>query len=411
MSVLQIHLRFSKILKEKRMQFSTLLLALLAWQGGGGAKASPPASDLKLGITIEQPEITAPFPARVTLHLHNSGSTTLWLYRPASPQKPVADQAPPDESQTALATSNHSVEGSTINVQLNPEDNRVTSPGNSAALDSAGLPRPKLIRLDAGDDFEEKSVIHLAPAWTESNGEKRPIWGRYKFALTYAAKYSNGDELDRILGVTFWQGAIQSNSLEIELLPPAATTQGSVAGTITGSENVPQSDVLVSLSDQEERLMEQTTTDFDGKFSFTHLPSGLYWATVRRRDFTVDTVMFRHVVLTGAEPAGTIDFLLTPPETYLPGQMLHKPVLLRVADGAGTGLGNVSLDITWSSGTVLDSVKGRTSDDGTAAVELIPGRNYVSLKRGGCPEDDERMDVAPGPGIDGFKVVFDCTKK
>ena len=388
-----------------------MLLALLAWQGGVEVKASPPASDLKLVITIEQPAITAPFPARVTLHMHNSGSTTLWLYRPVSPQKTMDGQTAPDASQTGLVTRTHPVEGSTLSIQINPEDSTVTTAGNGEVLKSAGLPRPKLIRLAAGDDFEEKSVIHLAPAWTESNGKKKPIWGRYKFSVTYAAKYSNGDELDRILGVTFWQGAVQSNSLEIELQPPSAAAQGLVAGTITSSENVPQSDVLVSLSDQEERLMEQATTDFDGKFSFTHLPPGLYWATVRRTDFTVDTIVFRHVVLSSAEPAGTLDFVLTPPETYLPKQMLHKPVLFRVTDGAGAGLGNVSLDVTWSSGTVLDSVKGRTSDDGTAALELIPGRNYVTFKRGGCPEDDERMDVAPGPGIDGFKVVFDCTKK
>lgn len=366
---------------------------------------------MKLVITIEQPAITAPFPARVTLHLHNSGNTTLWLYRPASPQKPIAGQTAVDASQTALATSSHPVEGSTLSIQLKPTDNRVTSPGNGEVLDNVGLPHPKMIRLAAGDDYEEKSVIHLAPALAESNGEKQPIWGRYKFAVTYAAKYSNGEELERILGVTLWQGAVQSNSLEIELLPPSAAAQGSITGTDTGSDNGPRSDVLVSLSDQEERLVEQTTTDFDGKYSFTHLPPGLYWATVRRRDFTEDTIVFRHVVLSSAEPAGTIDFLLTPPETYLPRQMLHKPVLFRVTDGAGAPLGNVSLEITWSSGTVLDNVKGRTSDDGTAALELIPGRNYVTLKRGGCPEDEERMDVAPGPGIDGSKIVLECSKK
>src|SRR5579859_137185 len=280
----------------KWMRLSTLmLLALLAWQGGVEVKASPPASDLKLVITIEQPAITAPFPARVTLHMHNSGSTTLWLYRPVSPQKPIASQVASDTSQATLATSTHSVEGSTLSLQLNPEASTVTTPGIGKVLVSAGLPRPKLIRLGVGDDFEEKSVIHIAPAWTESNGKKKPIWGRYKFSVTYAAKYSNGDELNRILGVTIWQGAVQSNTLEIELLPPVAAAQGSVAGTITGSDNTPCSDVLVSLSDQEERLLDQTTTDFDGKFSFTHLPPGLYWATVRRRDFTVDTVTFKHV--------------------------------------------------------------------------------------------------------------------
>jgi hypothetical protein len=394
------------------MRFSTLLLlALLAWQRGAGAKAFPEANGLKLVITVEQPAITAPFPTRVTLHLHNSGNTTVWLYRQASPQKPIAGQAASDASQSALPKSSHPVEGSTLSIQLEPADNRVTFPGNGEVLDSVGLPHPRMIRVAAGDDYEEKSVIRLAPALAESNGEKQPIWGRYKFAVTYAAKYSNGEELERILGVTLWQGAVQSNSLEIELLPPAPSAQGSIAGAVTGSENVPRSDVLVSLSDQEERLLDQTTTDFDGTFSFTHLPLGLYWATVRRKDFTEDTIVFRHLVLSSAEPTGTIDFLLSTPETYLPKQMLHKPVLFRVTDGSGAPLGNVSLEITWSSGTVLDSVKGRTSDDGTAAQELIPGRNYVTLKRSGCPKNEERMDVAPGPGIDGSKIVLECSKK
>ena len=309
MFLLRFLSRCSTILKMKSMRFSaSLLFALLALQGGADAKASPQVNDLKLVITIEQPAITAPFPARVTLHLHNSGNSTLWLYRPASPQKPVANQVAPDPSQTELATSSHPVGGSTLSIQLLPEDKRVTSPGNGAALDSAGLPHPKLIRLAAGDDFEEKSVIHLAPAWAESNGEKQPIWGRYNFAVTFAANYSNGGELERILGVTLWQGAIQSNSLDIDLLPPDPTAHGSLAGTITGADNVPRSDVLVSLSDNEERLLDQTRTDFDGKYSFTHLPPGLYWATVRRTDFTEDTIVFRHVVLSPAEPVGTIDF-------------------------------------------------------------------------------------------------------
>ena len=365
---------------------------------------------LKLVITAEQQVINSPFPALVTLHLHNSGNTTLWLYSRASPQ-PIAGQAATDASQAASANPAHPQEGSTLSIQLEPADNRVASPGAGELLDNAGLPHPRLIRLAQGEDYEEKSVIRVAPALAESNGEKRPIWGRYKFAVTYEAKFSNTEELVRNVGVTIWQGAVQSNSLEIELQPPAPSARGSITGTVTGSENVPRSDVLISLSDHEERLLSQARTDFDGKFSFTHLPLGLYWITVRRTDFTEDTIVFRHLVLSSAEPAGTMDFLLTPPETYLPKQMLHKPMLFRVTDGAGAPLGNVSLESTWSSGTVLDSVKGRTSDDGTAALELIPGRNYVTLKRKGCPNDEERIDVASGPGIDGARIVLECSKK
>ena len=64
-----------------------------------------------------------------------------------------------------------------------------------------------------------------------------------------------------------------------------------------------------------------------------------------------------------------------------------------------------------SSGTVLDNVKGRTADDGIALFELLPGRNYLSLRRKGCPKQDERIDVEPGGGIDGFKLVLTCAKR
>jgi hypothetical protein len=35
----------------------------------------------------------------------------------------------------------------------------------------------------------------------------------------------------------------------------------------------------------------------------------------------------------------------------------------------------------------------------------------VTLKRRGCARQDSRMDVAPGPGVDAFKLGFDCGAK
>jgi len=60
---------------------------------------------------------------------------------------------------------------------------------------------------------------------------------------------------------------------------------------------------------------------------------------------------------------------------------------------------------------VVDNVKGETGSDGTVALELIVGRNFVTLKRHGCPKQDERADVADGEGIDGFEFTLECTKK
>jgi len=35
----------------------------------------------------------------------------------------------------------------------------------------------------------------------------------------------------------------------------------------------------------------------------------------------------------------------------------------------------------------------------------------VTLRQRGCARQDERADVTPGNGIDGFKLVYDCARK
>jgi len=77
----------------------------------------------------------------------------------------------------------------------------------------------------------------------------------------------------------------------------------------------------------------------------------------------------------------------------------------------GRPAGKVLLEVVWSSGTVLDNVKGETADDGIAALELLPGRNYVTLKQRGCPNQDARVDVAQGDGIDDSALTLDCSRK
>ena len=361
------------------------------------------AQPLKLVITIEQTAITVPFPARVTLHLHNSGQETLWLYHNVAAAGALADRSTYESS-----SASHHVEGPTLAVKLESADNHAVASGT--VMKSVGLPHPKLARLAPNEDYEEKTVIGLAPAMLEGGGQ-HPIWGRYKLAVTYAAQYTNAADLERILGVRLWQGEIESNAIDVELQPPVAAAVGSILGRVSSADNAPLYGDFVSLSDEKERLAEQTTTNMDGGYSFTHLPLGLYWVTVRRKDFDEDTTVFRHIVLTAEDPTGTINFLLTSPETYFPKQMVHKPVLVRVVDGTGLPLASVNLEITWSSGTVLDSVKGQTPNDGLAALELIPGRQYATLKHKGCSKDDERVDVAPGAGIDGFKLVMECRKR
>lgn len=347
---------------------------------------------LKLLISAEQPAIVAPYPARITLHFHNAGRETLWLYR------------------RALARA---ANGATLEARLElvgpafaPND---SAPAQGRVFENVGPPRPKLIRLAPDDDTTEKTVLDIIPAHSGPEGKGPPIWGRYRLSVTYRAKFSNAEELRRNLGTVLWQGEVTSNTIEIELQPPPG--QGSISGTVKSNDGRLLRDVLVSLSDGQELLVGQVTTDSEGGFSFPQLPFGTWWVTVRRPDFDEDTVVFRHLDVTAAAPEATIDFVLLPPEIYEADRLLHKPVLFLVTDSTGRPLEKVSLEATWSNGTVVDNVKAETAAEGIVAVELLPGRNFVTLKRRGCPKQEERADVATGGGVDGFKFIFECTKK
>jgi len=385
----------------------TLIFALALSLQASGASDPADAGALKLLISIEQPMITAPFPARVTLNLHNAGNQTLWLFRKV--RAPVAPAPRIMEENQAPQTSG----GSTLVVKLDPagpqEPSSLTTSAHSTVLGYVGLPKPKLVRLGPGDDYEEKAVLHLEPAQAEASGEKKPVWGRYHLSVLYRASFSNAEEVQRNLQTTLWQGEVASNALDIELRAPAA--QGSVAGAVILSDSTPIMNARVSFSDEEQRLLNQALTDGEGRFSFAHLPPGIYWVTARREGATEDTTTFQHVEVTAAQPAATLQLVLLPPEIYEPQKVLHKPVLFLVVDSTGRPLEGVGLEITFSNGPILDDVKAETGADGLAATELIPGRNFVTLKRRRCPKQDERADVAAGEGVDDFKFTFECSKR
>jgi hypothetical protein len=376
-----------------------LLLPLLLPVQGAAVDTS-----LKLLISVEQQNIAAPFPARVTLHLHNAGNETVWLYRHALSKLPVPRLLEEEAGPQSMG-------GSILEVKLEPASAgqaTISNPAQATVFESVGLPRPILVRLAPGEDYEEKTSIRLTPALSEL---RKPIWGVYRLTLIYKAQYSNAEEIQRSLKATVWQGEVSSTTIEVQLQPPSPEWRGQVSGTVDTPDSAPIREAIVSLTDQAEHLVDQTTSDPEGRYSFSNLPPGLYWVTARRDGATEDTAVFRHVQLTPSEPSVTQELVIIRQEIYEPRKMSHKPVLFRVTDSAGRPLDRVGLEATWSNGPVLDNVKGETGSDGAVALELIPGRNFVTLKRHGCPKQDERADVPAGGGIDGFEYTFECTKK
>lgn len=389
-----------------------LALFLISSMVASAALASD-AADLNLLISIEQPVITAPFPARVTLHLHNAGTQKIWIYSPVRDKFTASSEGSNPFFTTELGP-NLTSGSSTLEARLvaaNDSSDGPRSPADAKIFEAAGLPHPKLIPLEPGGDFDEKTVIGLSPASAAKAEERQPWWGRYQLFVTYRAIYSNASNLERILGADLWEGEVTSNALDVELRPPPEGARGSVTGTVAGPDLRPTPDARLTLSDQDEQVLGQTTADANGRFVFAHLPAGLYWVTGQRHLSTEDTAVFRHVLISPAEPAATVEFALLRQEIHDSRRLLHKPVLFRVVAPDAKAIGNVLLDVAWSSGTVLEKVKGRTAEDGMLELELIPGRNFVTLGRSGCPKQEERVDVAPGGGMDGFKIVFLCAKR
>jgi len=380
----------------------TVLLAVPFALPGRGAAVD---TSLKFLISVEQENIPAPFPARVTLHLHNASNEAVWLYRHARGKLPIPRRLQEEES------SPQSTGGSMVAVKLEPAgagQAAIMNPAQGEVFESVGLPKPKLVGLAPGEDYEERTTIRLSPAISEV---QKPIWGTYRLSLTYAAQYSNAEAIQRNLKVTVWQGEVTSDAIEIQLQPASPESRGQVSGIVNTSDSVPIREAIVSLADHAERLIDQTTSDPEGRYSFSNLPPGLYWITARRDGATEDTAVFRHVELTSSEASATQEMVLIPEEIYEPQKMLHKPVLFHITDSAGRAAEHVGLEITWSNGPVLENVKGETGSDGAVALEVIPGRNFVTLKRRGCPKQEERADVAAGEGIDGFEYTLECTKK
>ena len=107
--------------------------------------------------------------------------------------------------------------------------------------------------------------------------------------------------------------------------------------------------------------------------------------------------------------------LVTPAEIEVlakpsPGkrQSLHEILGEGFNNDDGHPLANGRIEILYSAGNVVENQKAQTGDDGFAALSSIPGSIYVTLQTAGCKKEDRRADVAPGPGVDGFKFSYDC---
>ncbi len=379
------------------------LAVVLAVPAGLRAGKTAPAPVLTVALAVEQQTIAQPFPVRVVLRFHNAGSQPLWLYRHVRDPMDRARTAEVDENN-----SNATNGGSRLIVHLErAQAPEWSEPPHGIVMASVDMPHPRMVALASGAATTEGAVIALEPGYVASGGNAQPVWGKYELSVSYQASYSNGNALSRDLGIDIWQGEALSNTVEVDLEAAPPSASGIVAGKVTNSTGHPLVYMLVSLSDHESHVLSQIITDLNGEFSFPHLPPGTYWVTARRVAATYETAAYEHTDL-GTGATANVHLVLLDQELYQGKQFWHKPVLLRVTSSAGQPLAGVEVEALKTSGDVAETVKGETDETGTAALELMPGRIYISLKRRKCPETDNHVDVAEGDGIDGAILQMDC---
>ncbi len=365
-----------------------------------------PSPALKVLISLQKPFEAEPEAARIYLQIHNSSSEPVWLYRRAHGPRPM-ERIVSEENKPTETTG-----GSIVDVHLRLADQQaaksIVSPAEGKVLEYVLMPKPRLVKVEPNADYKETSIVRLQPALAEGD---KAIWGAYQLTVDYSASFSDAGEFQRNLGVNLWQGQMTSNTIPVDLRPALPDSMGVLTGSALTKDLQPRAGMRVSLQDEKGLLIDQEITGVDGKFSFEHLPLALYWVTGRQEGSTEDTVTYRHQELTRSAPSGDVQLVFYPQEINDQKQLEHKPVLFRVYDPKGQPESGIDLDATFSNGDIIDDVKGAIDSDGTAMLELLPGRNSVSMKKRGCVEQVDRADVSPGLGADSFKLVFDCTKK
>lgn len=370
------------------------------------------AKDLNLLVSVRQQSIVASSPVRATLHFHNSGQRTLWLYQPVL-SKLMADRSPQFIPGVSENRPGQIYGGSTLAVKLvalsAAGNGKKEVSGRGFVISPGSMPHPRLVRLGPGKDCQEEVSIEVRPALRKTPGGDQPVWGRYKFSVTYSADYSNGEFLKKYVHADVWKGEVDSNSITLDLRPP--TAHGSISGTVLDRAGRPYSGALVTLSDNNENSISQVHSDVDGRFSFGNLPAAQYWITVREPYVYRDTSEFRQFNLSQPDSQATAQIMMLPEESDKADRFLHKPVLFHIVDNKGHLLSNVKLSILFSMGRVIQSLKTRTDEDGFATINLIPGTSFVTLQMHGCKSEDRQADVVHSPGINGFEFVYDCIRK
>ncbi len=172
--------------------------------------------------------------------------------------------------------------------------------------------------------------------------------------------------------LTFYADDLVDNRTDQSTLNLTAIVDGSISGTVTDQDGDPLDDATVELYDDNDNLLDDTTTDSNGDYSFSGVGAGDYTVRAIKDGYYEDTV---DVTVSAADPDQDNKDLELELITYeIEGTVIDKDT--------GDPIAGATVEVYDENGDLVDS--DTTPQSGHFSIDdLLPGTYTVVIKADG----------------------------
>lgn len=182
--------------------------------------------------------------------------------------------------------------------------------------------------------------------------------------------------------LTFYADDGMDNRTDQSTLNVTAVVDGSISGVVTDQDGDPMDDVTVELLDDQENLVDDTTTNNDGEYDFTGVGAGTYTVRATEDGYAEDTVS---VTITAGNPDQTDKDLELELLTYeIEGDLEDEDT--------GDPIGGATVEVFDDDGDLVDT--DTTSGNGHFSIDdLLPGTYTVKITADGYKTYEEDVVI------------------
>ncbi len=182
--------------------------------------------------------------------------------------------------------------------------------------------------------------------------------------------------------LTFYADDGVNNRTDQSTLNVTAVVDGTISGVVTDQDGEPLDDVTVELFDDQDNLVDDTTTNNDGEYDFSSVDAGTYTVKATKDGYEEDTIT---VTVTAGNPdQDNKDLELTLLTYEIEGDLKDEET--------GDGIGGATVEIYDENGDLVGS--DTTSGSGHWSVDdLLPGTYTVRIEADGYKTYEDEVTI------------------